>query len=141
MTVQYRPLNPQFLRKTITFTGGAGAGAIGQITVATPTGHVRIIKILPVCTTLLDDASAGTVSLGRAASVAALIAATLGSTIDSGEYWLDGTPAATFLAIPAALKDFMCSTPITMDVLVAAIASGVLVFDIEYEPVNGGSLA
>ena len=134
-------LRTQWLKKTITFTGGAGAGATGQVTVATPTGHVFVKKIIPVCTTSLGSGGAPTLSLGHAASVAALIAATVALNIDAGQYWLSATPGVTLLALPSGLQSFLCSTPITADVLIADITSGVLVFEIEYESINGGSLA
>lgn len=128
------------LRKTITFTGAAGAGAVGQVTVATPTGLVLVKSVIPRCTTDLTGATA-TLTLGQAASVAALIAVTVATTIDAGQYWVSNAPGATLLALPAALQGFLLATPLTLDVLVAAVTAGVLTFDIEYQSINGGSLA
>lgn len=131
----------QRLKKTITFTGGAGAGATGQVTVATPTGLVLIRKLTVVCTSDLTSAGAPTLTLGTAGVVNALIALTTALNIDAGMYWASATPGTALLALPAGLKDFILATPLTMDVLIASITGGVLVFDIEWEGLNGGTLA
>lgn len=121
--------------KTITFTGAAGAGAIGQVVVYTVTGQVLIKQIIARCTTDLVGATA-TVSLGRAGSVAALIAATLATTIDAGQFWMDGTPLAGLKVVPTGLQNVLTNLNITMDVLIAAITAGVLVFDAIYVPLT-----
>lgn len=136
------PNKVRYLRKSITFTGAAGLGAIGQNTVVTPSGIVLIKKIVPVC--VLDLGASGgaaTISLGISTAVASLIAATVATTIDTGEYWVDNTGVATLLALPVALQTFLLNVPITLDVLVFAVDSGTLVFDIEYESINGGALS
>ena len=54
----------QVVRKTITFTGGAGAGAVGTVALFTCTGWVNVALIGGFCTTDLTEAAvAATLSL------------------------------------------------------------------------------
>lgn len=134
--------SPHFLRKTITFTGGEGEGQVGQATIATPTGIVLIKQIIPVCTSGLDSAThIATLSLGRVGAVNALLAVTVAADIGTGEYWLSATPGATLLALPAGVQNILIGAPITVDILLENITTGVLVFDILYVSINGSTLA
>lgn len=121
--------------KTITFTGGAGAGAVGQVAVYTVTGQVLIKQLVVRCTTTLVGATA-TLSLGRAASVSALIGVTTATTITAGQFWADTTPLAGLKGLTAALQNVLANLNITLDVLVAAITAGVLVVDAIYVPLT-----
>lgn len=127
------------LTKRITFTGAAGAGAIGQVALATPSAPVYVHRIMPHCITLPVGVAA-TVSLGTAASIAALIAATIAANIAAGNYWLSAAPAANLLALPVALSGFALATPLTLDVLVANITAGVIDFEIDYEAITPGAV-
>lgn len=129
------------LQKTITFDGGAGSGAVGQVPVFTVTGVIRVIRILARTTASLTSGGSATVSLGHATSVAAFIAATAFGNLVNNRYWLSATPGNTLLQTPSALKDVVMFTNITMDVLVASVTGGSIAFDLQYESVNGGSVA
>jgi hypothetical protein len=131
----------QTTRKTITFTGAAGAGAIGQVAVATITGAVLVERVIARCTTSLTGALA-TLSLGHAGAVALLIPLTTATLIVSGKFWGDATPVAGGLALGALLKDVAINANITLDVLTAAVATGVLEIDFVWRPLSSdGNLA
>ena len=126
--------------KTITFTGGAGLGAVGNVPLFTVTGSVRILSILPRCTTDLAGATA-TLALGVTSNTALFIAATTATDIDAGEIWVDTAPDANGVALPAALKDIAINDDdeIVGTVAVAAITGGVLEIVVEYVPASSGA--
>lgn len=130
------------VRKIITFTGAANLGQAGtNASIFTVTGEVLIIALVPFCTTDLTEALAtATVSLGVTGSTALFIAATNSVDIDANEFWVDATPDANGIALPAALKDIV----ITDDVLVACAAQntngGVIRFDCYWMPLSDDGL-
>ena len=126
------------LVKTVTFTGAAGAGATGSVLVATITGLVEILKLIPVCTADLIGATA-TISLGVVGAVTQFVGVTTATTIDNGQYWLSTTPGILGLAVPSALKEIIIAANIVMDVLVQAVTGGSLRFDITWRPVSAGA--
>ena len=133
------PTRLQKVTKTITFDGGAGSGAIGQVTVFTVTGINYMQRLIPYCTVDLVSAT-GTISLGRAASVAALLAVTTAADLDADEYWLSSTPLAGFIGLPTAMKDSVFATNVTIDVLTLGVSAGAIVFYIEYIPISAGAV-
>lgn len=129
--------------KTITFTGGAGAGvAGGNVTVYTITGRVLLVHFpSPFCTTLLTEAGAtATVSLGVTSSVGRFIAATNSVDIDANAWWAvsPGIAAGFDIALDGA-------GPAISDNIIIACATqntnaGVLVFQgIYYIPLTAGA--
>lgn len=135
-----------YLRRTsatLTFTGAANLGQAGtNSTIFTVTGEILVVYLVPFCTTLLTQAMAtATVSLGVTGSLAAFIAATNSVDIDANEFWVDTTPDANVVQIPAALID----AAITSDILVAAATqdtdAGVIRFDLYYVPLSSDGLA
>jgi len=141
--------NDQYKRaptKTITFTGGAGAGAINDITlIYTITGRVRVHLITAYCTTLLTESGAtATISLGTAGDVDAFIAVTDAVEIDATEWW---TGAAPVVGSKSPVKvetgglvisqvDKLVDENINTRHLVAGTTGGVIVFDCWYEPIT-----
>ena len=129
---------PKIARKAVTFTE-LGDGAVGQHTLFTVTGGVKA-KIYAICTTDLSPAVAGaTISVGTPAAVDTFRAVTLAADIDVGEIW--------FAAVPATVLDTDANAggvkqvigdgaDITADILVQAIASGVIEFMCEWEPIT-----
>lgn len=142
---------PIQVTKAITFTGAAGAGAAGIVTVFTVTGRVFVTKITAFCTTLLTESGAtATMTLGTAVDTDAFIAVTNAVDIDANEWW---TAAAAAAGSKSPLKvetgglvtsqvDKMISENIIITVAVADVTGGVLVVDVWYEPITvGGNLA
>jgi len=114
-------------RKAITFDGSAGTGAVGNVPLFTVTGEVLICFMVPFCTGSLTEAGAtATIALGITGSTALFIAATNAVDIDINEFWVDTTPDANGIALPAELKDIVIT-----DNIVGTVAT---------QNVNGGSL-
>lgn len=121
--------------KTVTFTGAAGLGAQGAVPLFTVTGEVLVAVMVPYCSTDLAGAGA-TISLGVTGSTALFIAATTGTDIDVGEFWVDATPDANGVAVPAALKDIAITDNIIGTVATADLTGGALRFDIYWLPLS-----
>lgn len=114
-------------RKAITFDGGAGTGAVGNVPLFTVTGEVLVCFMVPFCTGSLTEAAAtATIALGVTGSTALFIAATDAVEIDVNEFWVDTGPDANGIAVPAELKDIVIT-----DNIVGTVAA---------QNVNGGSL-
>lgn len=132
------------VRKTIAFTGAAGLGAIGDITVFTITGRVFISRVTAFCTEDLVSAGAGTISLGTATRVTKFIALTTATTIDTNEWWVDGTPiteAANTInqttngSDPSQLA-VVLSADVIIDVLTGDVTDGTIIIDMWYIPIT-----
>lgn len=125
------------VRKTVTFTGAAGAGAAGAVSLFTITGRVQVLAIVPYCSTLLTEtAPTATIALGVTGAAALFIAATGAIGIDAGEFWVDTAPDLAGVAIPAALKDVAIAADIIATVADADINAGVIQFDVWYRPLS-----
>ncbi|MDZ4250920.1 MAG: hypothetical protein U0990_12665 [Candidatus Nanopelagicales bacterium] len=137
--------------KTITFTGAAGAGEVGTVTVFTVAGRVFVNRITAYCTTLLDEALAtATIALGTAGDTDGFIGATNAVDLDALEWW---TAASPVVGSKSPLKvetgglvtgqiDKMVSEDIIITVGAQNVDAGVIVFDVWYDPItSGGSLS
>lgn len=82
-------LNPNYGVVTITFAAGT-TGSVAKHEILTVTGEVRL-WMMPLCTT--DIAGNGTIELGIDSDTDLYIATTTGTDIDSGEVWIDNSPA------------------------------------------------
>lgn len=122
-------------RKTVAFSGAAGNGAVGAVNLFTVTGSVLIRRITARCTEDLAGATA-TLALGVTGSTALFIAATTATDIDTGEFWLSTTPAATGLALPAALQNIVVDADIILTVATANITDGTIEFTVEWTPLS-----
>lgn len=124
----------QRVSKTVTFTGAAGLGAVGNLPLFTLTGQVLLQAVVPFGVTTLVGAAA-TIALGVAGSTSLLIAATVATTITTGLYWLTTTPIIG-LAVPALLTNVAINASIVGTIAVAAITGGVLRVDVLYLPLS-----
>lgn len=136
---------PALLRrnsKTLTFTGAANLGAIGDAPLFTTTGEVLVVYLAPFIVTTLAGATA-TIALGVTNTTGLFIAATTATTLATGEFWTEATGAGTAesgIPLPAALKDIVLSANILGTVAVAAITSGVLRVDCHWLPLSSDGL-
>ena len=128
------------VRKTITFTGGAGAGAVGTITVFTITGRVFIERHSEWSVTA--PASAGgtaVVDYGFTSATQFWVADAPESYTDSDSYFTE--------APDRVININNTNAPFTPDDIVLtvkneALTSGQLIFDIWYRPItDDGALA
>ena len=134
------------VRKTITFTGGAGAGAVGNVTLFTITGRVLVVNGTIYCTDGLAS-SGGTIAVGvqyATVMVDGVTASSIGT-----DQWIDGVnnAAASGLADTIYLQDpgsngLAVSADIILAVSLADVTAGTLVVDLWYMPVtDDGALA
>lgn len=132
---------PLFARKTATFTGAAGAGAVGSVALFTVTGEVLIERLVPFCSTLLTEAApTATLALGVTGSTSLFVAATNATDIDANEFWIDTTPDANGIAVPAALKDIAITDNIIGTVAAQNVTAGVIRFDVYWRPLSSDGL-
>lgn len=136
---------PTPVRKTVTFTGGAGAGAVGTVALFTVTGDVLLTDLrAKVTTTLADTVDGAFFSVGTATSVGAFFDAanelTDLDTFVAGKWLLDSTAGdfGSSLAYnetpPVGIDENIIIT-----VSAQAINSGVIVFYLQYTPLSAGA--
>lgn len=121
---------------TITFTGAASLGAVGNLPLFTITGQVIVLTVGGVVTTNLAGAGA-TLALGVTGSTSLFIGATTATTmLTTAALWVSTTPTANGIALPAAVSGngTLIETNLVGTVAVAAITSGVLRVDVWWAP-------
>ena len=135
------------VRKTITFTGAAGAGAVGTITLFTITGRVRLDRMSAFCTvSLVSTGGTGKISLGVASSTGALSSNKSADAIVAND-WFTGAGVAAGISTDILYSSFtvdvyLLSESLILTVGTADITSGTLVFDAWYRPItDDGALA
>jgi hypothetical protein len=125
-------------QKTVTFTGAAGAGAVGTTTVFTVTGEILIVALTPTCTVnLTTTGGTGTLALGVTSATTFFIAATTGDDIDAGDIWVDATPTeANAFALPSGFKDIWCTDNVIITHATNAATAGAIRFDMYWMPLS-----
>jgi len=98
-------------------------------------GEVLVVALVPYCTESLAGATA-TLALGVTGSTVLFIAATTGTTITIGTFWVDTVPDANGVAVPAALKDIAITDSIIGTVATAAVTDGTIRFDVYWLPLS-----
>ena len=122
--------------KTITFTGGAGLGAVGNVPLFTVTGSVWIAGISAACTASLTSAGAATLALGITGSTPLFVAATGYASITIAGFWTTAGATAVGVAAPAAMKDILIWANIVGTVGTAAVSGGVIRLDVLWFPLS-----
>lgn len=129
---------PYRVSKLVTFTGATGLGEVGAVPIFTVTGEVIVVYLVPTCMALLTEAAAtATIALGVTGSTSLFIAATNAVDIDAGEFWVDTTPDAAGIAVPAALRDIAITANIIGTVAAQNVDSGAIRFDLWWRPLSG----
>lgn len=77
----------------VSFTGGAGAGAVGTVALFTVTGAVHVVVVGHCEEDLTEAGATATIEVGITGATAGLIAQLNAVDIDVGEIWFDATPA------------------------------------------------
>jgi len=139
--MRYRDDNEHIARKRITFDGAAGKGAVGTVAMFAVTGRIFVKAIGGYCLADLTEAAPGgaTISLGVTNLVAQFIAVTLALDLDVGEFWVDATPDANAIALPAICQNILIEENILADVLVAAVNGGTLEVTVVWSPMSAGA--
>ena len=126
--------------KSVTFAGGTANdvgdydGTGNPATLFTVTGNV-LMYIVPVCTTLLDGATA-TLEVGVATATAALVAQSTATDIDAGEGWFAATPS---LAVANTAQYHVVSGNVIQTVGTANITAGVVDYYCFWQPLSDGA--
>jgi len=135
-------------RATLTFNGTT-VGDVGTDVVFTTTGRVRVHMLSAYCTTVLAGATA-TLQLGTTGDIDAFIAITTATDVAIDEWWTAAVPAAGSKSplkvetggLVTSQVDKLVNENIILTVGTAAITSGVVVFDVWYEPItDNGALS
>lgn len=116
--------------KTITYAT-ATTGATGASTLFTVTGTV-LVNIFAICSADLTGATA-TLEVGIAGNTAALIAQTVGTTIDAGEIWNSTNPPT--VVAPTTSK-IISGTNIIQTIATATVDTGVLTYYVYWNPIS-----
>lgn len=129
---------PKLFRKTITFDGKSGSGAVGTVKVGDVTGAVCILYGGVRCITSLEGSSA-TIEMGTAADTDGLVATTTATDLDTGELWQDSTPEA---GVSNAIVNKLVTGDIIITVGTAAVSAGVIEVTFYWAPLSSdGQLA
>jgi len=128
-------------QSTITFDGGT-VNAIGDhdgtgdpFTIFTVTGDV-IVKVVGVCTTLLDGAS-GTVEVGTSLDTDAILPTTTATDIDAMEIWHDASPDNSVELSSVLVEEIVAGgDDIIGTVATANITAGVIRFICLWKPLS-----
>ena len=123
---------------TVTFTGASTLGLAGSNTTwFTVTGEILVVAIVPFCTLGLDESGAtATITLGVTTATTLFIAATNSVEIDTNEFWVDTTPDANGIALPAALKDIVITDNIISACAVTNTNVGTMRVDLYWMPLS-----
>lgn len=144
MVSRYYHNRPYQATKSVTFTGAATLGAVGNVPLFTVTGEVLVRCITAYAvTTLTEAAPTATIALGVTNSTGLFIAATGATTLATGEFWTEATGAGTAnagVAVPAAMKDIAITSAIVGTVATQAVNGGVLRVDVLWEPLSNDGL-
>lgn len=145
MPVVNNPPSPQnqHVRNTITFTGGAGAGAVGTVTVFTITGRVIMRQLVAVCTTSLVSAGGGSIALGTAGATTGFSSGVTATNFTTTNNLWDGGGTSFVAGIAVGMGvNKLVSQNIIITVSVGDVTGGVIVFDAFYDAVTDtGALA
>ena len=137
------PVQAVHVIKTITFDWTSTLGAINTTTTFfTVTGECEILSLVPFCTVDLASADAATITLGVTSSTSLFLAATTATVIDVGEFWVNTTPVANGVALPAAFKNIVVTDNVVGAVATGTITAGAIRMDLWYRPLSAdGAMA
>jgi len=134
---------PYIARKTVTFTGASGLGAVGAVPLFTVTGAIHIENIAGRCTTDLHPAIAGaTIALGVTGATTLFIGATTADSLDAAttSLWVSTTPTAGGIAETTSTKEMFIGADIIATVATQAIDAGVLEVYVVWRPMSLNAL-
>ena len=130
-------------QKSITFTGAAGLGAIGNVVYFTITGAVHVVSFGAIIeTSLTEDAGSGvsSCSLGIVNNTTLFLAAILSSSlVSTTPLWYNATPNANGILVPAAYKDVAIARNIVLAVTSTGtrlVNGGMVTLTVTYVPLT-----
>ncbi len=131
-------------RKTVTFDGSAGSGAVGTITVFTITGRVLIHRVLAFCTAGLFGGATATLRCGGVLDTDGLFDQVNAADLDNNEWWQQANPLRGLVSLDgghdggqiSSQVQKMTDEDVILTVGAAVISGGTIIFDVWYEPVT-----
>ena len=125
------------VRKTITFDGSVGNGAIGIVTAFAITGRVAVRGMCVFCPLeLATPGSAAKISLGVVSDVDEFIDAAFVTGFDTNQWRTAGIAGVGAIQLGANMLNVAVSEDIIYTILAAAVTGGILVCDVWYEAVT-----
>lgn len=124
--------------KTVTFSGAAGNGAVGSVSLYTVTGDVLVV-VFATCSEDLVSAGGGSIEVGISGNTAGLIAQTTATAIDNNEAWTDATPT-TIEAVVTSPRIIANGQDIIATVGTGDITDGTLNFYCLWRPLSSTGL-
>jgi len=119
------------IKKELVFSND-GAGALSIFTV---TGDV-IVRIIPICKTIVASAAGANVELGISADTDAMLVSVLATEIDANEIWTGATPDSPIEA-ESTSRDYIISNGddviLTLD---AQVDTGAITFYCSWTPLS-----
>lgn len=132
------------VRKTVTFDGGAGSGAVGEVVLWAPTGAVTAEKVVIRCTSSFSGAAELTVGFPDFGYGDTYGYVANASTISAGDY-IDGSGNGSQPgggAVRGTILAFSADAPLKASIANANITAGTIVIDLWYTPItDDGALA
>ena len=126
-------------RKTVTFTGATGAGAVEALQIFQVTGVVVVDLIVPYITGTLTSGGAATIGLGAVGNGQFFIAPTAYSNLAANDIWLSDTShgnTGADLNNINGVRNHITRQNILLDILVAAITGGSMEITAFWRPVT-----
>lgn len=127
------------VRKTVTFTGAVGLGAVGAVTVFTITGRILIERMVNFCTVLLEEA-APTATIQLDVGATSLVGVTNAVNIDANEFWIDSGPLTEAeshkLLASNSIFAVMTDQNVVLNIAAQNVTAGTIIFDIWYRPIT-----
>lgn len=150
--IRNNPTAERRARATIAFTGAAGAGAVGTVTIFTITGRVFVTKMTAFCTENLAEAAAtATIQIGTSSDTDAFFQVQNAVDIDVNEWMcMAAAPAPGAITVPTTAANGYSSSQVSKALSESVIATigaqnvtdGTIVFDVWYFPLtDNGALA
>jgi len=136
---------PYLVTKTIAFTGAAGNGAVGTVTIFNITGQVLLLYCFGTCSESLAGATA-TITL-ETSDGRDIIATTTATDLLINEIWTDATPTELGSPLETSQKDIglnggASGQTIVLTVGTANVTDGTLTIHALYYPMSSdGELA
>ena len=120
--------------KTVAFTGAAGLGAQGTVSLFTVTGDV-LVRVFGVVTESLAGATA-TIEVGVAGNTAAIIAQVLGTNLAANDVLVSGSSPVSVASIATAPLIVGGGADIIATVATADITDGTITFYCTWRPLS-----
>lgn len=134
--VPYPGLLTQFEEKSVTFTGAAGAGAIGTIDLFQVTGKILLYWIGFVDTTLVSTTGTYSIGTDQGGTVSNIAAAQTATNLVAGDLAIAATHVARAAVLVTSPHAVFGPCKIQATIATAAITAGKITFHPSWMPIS-----